>query len=416
MTKQYGRPYLIAGLGRDSEVKPLLPLSYTKAKAIAGEEQSGGSYNEKWLQELIAAYPDILPFDEVGEPAFEGAVSISTELPIGGKFLDNFLVTPQGYLVLIECKLWRNPEARRTVVGQVLDYATEMSKWDYETLDNAVRQAPPAPGCVKGSGLYERVSGPECLPEPRFIDAVSRNLKRGRFLLLVVGDGVHEGVEAMAGFLQQHAGMHFTLGLTEMPVYRLPDHSYLVQPRVLARTVMIERGVVFFRDDRIVMEAPPEAAATSGGASMKAALSITEEMMLRQLDLVEMGLAARFQKFLVAGEQIALTRELTPTSIRLIAGASEDRQPLALIDPKNATVWFDAVASRAKSRGHHDAVLRYYQRLVELLPNAKLREEKLVTGTKHGVRSLPLSPLIHNTDAWITAAGEFLRTVDGEVA
>ena len=43
--------------------------------------------------------------------------------------IDNFMVTPSGLPVLVECKLWRNPEARRQVVGQILDYAKELSRW-----------------------------------------------------------------------------------------------------------------------------------------------------------------------------------------------------------------------------------------------------------------------------------------------
>ena len=30
--------------------------------------------------------------------------------------------------MLIECKLWRNPEARREVVGQILDYAKVLTR------------------------------------------------------------------------------------------------------------------------------------------------------------------------------------------------------------------------------------------------------------------------------------------------
>ncbi len=34
--------------------------------------------------------------------------------------------------MLVEAKLWRNPEARRKVIGQILDYAKELSRWNYE--------------------------------------------------------------------------------------------------------------------------------------------------------------------------------------------------------------------------------------------------------------------------------------------
>jgi hypothetical protein len=54
------------------------------------------------------------------------------------------------------------------------------------------------------------------MDEIAFHDAVSRNLKRGRVLLLIVGDGIREGLETMTEFLQQHAGLHFTLSIIEL--------------------------------------------------------------------------------------------------------------------------------------------------------------------------------------------------------
>jgi len=62
--------------------------------------------------------------------------------------------------------------------------------------------------------------------------------------LLIVGDGIREGVETIAEYLQQHLGLNFSLGLVEMPVFHLPSGGYLVTPRVLARTVLITRQVV----------------------------------------------------------------------------------------------------------------------------------------------------------------------------
>jgi hypothetical protein len=138
--RQYGRPFLLSGFGQDSKAESLTALSYNDTKRQ-------GAYDEGWLQRLIAAHPEILPFEET-EPALGEAVSVCTELPVNGNFLDNLLATDRGDLVLVECKLWRNPEARRKVIGQILDYATEIASWDYEKLDNAVTQARPAPGHV----------------------------------------------------------------------------------------------------------------------------------------------------------------------------------------------------------------------------------------------------------------------------
>ena len=100
--------------------------------------------------------------------------------------------------------------------------------------------------------LYELVSAHGEIDEVSFHDAVSRNLKRGRFLLLIVGDGIHEGVESMTEFLQQHAGFHFTLGFVAIALFKAPG-GYIAQPRVLARTTNIDRGIVTLDEGRIII-------------------------------------------------------------------------------------------------------------------------------------------------------------------
>ena len=65
---------------------------------------------------------------------------------------------------------------------------------------------------------------------------------------MIVGDGIREGVEAIAEYLQLHAGLHFSLGLVELPIYVMPNGDRLVAPRVLARTALITRNVVAVPD------------------------------------------------------------------------------------------------------------------------------------------------------------------------
>lgn len=172
---------------------------------------------------------------------FVGAIAICTELSTPAGQIDNFFVTPSGLPVLVECKLWRNPEGRREVVGQILDYAKELSRWSSSDVQREVSRR------VKsdGNALLDlvRAAAPH-VDEVEFNDALTSNLRRGRFLLLIVGDGIREGVEAIAEYLQAHAGLHFSLGLIEMPVYDLPSGGRIVAPRVLARTVNITRTVV----------------------------------------------------------------------------------------------------------------------------------------------------------------------------
>ncbi|HJU19693.1 MAG TPA: hypothetical protein VJ770_24835 [Stellaceae bacterium] len=107
----------------------------------------------------------------------------------------------------------------------------------------------------EGNPLLElvRAVDPE-VDEQQFNDALTANLRRGRFLLLIVGDGIREGVEAIAEYLQLHAGLHFSLGLVELPIYVMPNGDRLVTPRVLARTALVTRNVVAVPDGCVVEE------------------------------------------------------------------------------------------------------------------------------------------------------------------
>lgn len=203
-------------------------------------QQTSGARNEAEIQDLVHRHPGCLPISEI-DPMFIGAVPICTELQTLVGRIDNLLVTPSGLPVLVECKLWRNPEGRREVVGQILEYAKELSRWSSADLQREVKKKLK----WEGNPLLDLIqaAAPET-DEMQFNDALTANLRRGRFLLLIVGDGIREGVEAIADYLLEHAGMHFSLGLVELPFYRLPDGARLVAPRVLLRTAVVTRTVV----------------------------------------------------------------------------------------------------------------------------------------------------------------------------
>lgn len=203
--------------------------------------------NEQWLQDLLFRHPTLLPVDEI-EPVFEGLLPIARELPTASGPLDLLYINAKGLLTLVETKLWRNPEARRQVVAQILDYAQDISRWTYDDLVTAVAKA----GASNGIPLVDLArSVDEDFDEKRFIDNVNRNLHLGRFLLLIVGDGIQEGVEHMAEYLQRAPQLGFTLGLVEIAMFRLNDREdlpLLVQPRLLARTREVVRAIVEVRN------------------------------------------------------------------------------------------------------------------------------------------------------------------------
>lgn len=228
MSRQHANPVLLSA---DGGVTRLYPDALGPGGVGMGEDR---------VQELVHAHPAILPIDEI-DAAFASAVPVCRELPTPAGPIDNFLVTSTGLPVLVECKLWRNPQARREVVGQILDYAKELARWSSADVQRAVAQ-------VLGGGpdaLIETVRGHTDVPdEAAFHDELSRNLRRGRCLLLIVGDGIREGAEAIFDYLGDHAALHFSLGLVELPVFALPEGDRLIIPRILARTTVQVREVV----------------------------------------------------------------------------------------------------------------------------------------------------------------------------
>ena len=213
--------------------------------------------DEAAIQRLVADHPACLPIRDI-DPLFDGAITVCTELNTPAGPIDILLITPSGLPVIVECKLWRNPESRREVVGQIIDYAKELSRWTCSDLQREINRR----RGTTGNELLRLVR--EVAPatdEIAFNDDVSLNLRRGRFLLLLVGDGIRQGVEAIAEYVQRHAGLHFTLGLVELPLFECPDGALLVAPRVVARTESITRTVIAAPDGFMVADVESTGAA-----------------------------------------------------------------------------------------------------------------------------------------------------------
>lgn len=223
---QYGTPLLIQE-GKSSQLTKL-PIGL------------GGEYDEAFIQKLAFDFPDCLPITEI-DRAYENLIPVCMELstPVGR--LDILYVTPKGHLVIVEAKLWRNPEARRKVMGQLLDYAKELSKWKYEDLQREVSRATSR----KGNVLYDLVKKDYPLTdESDFVDEVSKSLRKGRFLLLVLGDGIREGAAGIAEFIEDVGHLEFTFGMVELGLFSTPQNGILIQPRTLVKTVIVKRFVV----------------------------------------------------------------------------------------------------------------------------------------------------------------------------
>src|ERR1700730_8718490 len=121
MSRQHSNPYLVTS-GADFRLERIEP------------------FREARLQQFIFEHSEALPIAEI-EPAFGPLIPVWIELRTNAGPVDIMFVNSEGLLTLVECKLWKNPEARREVIGQILDYAKEISSWTYEELQAAIRKS-----------------------------------------------------------------------------------------------------------------------------------------------------------------------------------------------------------------------------------------------------------------------------------
>ncbi|MDI9365449.1 MAG: hypothetical protein QM541_10890 [Flavobacterium sp.] len=204
-------------------------------------------FQEQWLQKLIHNNPQVLPIDDI-ESGFAPLISLGREMSTSVGYIDNLYISPNGYLTVVETKLWRNPEAKREVVGQIIDYAKELTTWTYSKLNDAVKVSSQLLN-NNTKGVIELIKEFDLIDESQeqiIIDNIDRNFKRGRLLLLIVGDGIRESVEDMVEYLSNTPQVQFTLGLVELQVYKNPniENDLIVIPNLITRTKEITRAII----------------------------------------------------------------------------------------------------------------------------------------------------------------------------
>lgn len=233
MALHVGNPGLVTLAGKESTCKQLVRRSMKR-------DDSG--YHEDLLQALVAQSPSLLPIRDF-LPSTTSVISLATEVPldVGGKagYIDNLLVTNEGRLVLVETKLWSNPESTREVIAQVLQYGMALTTLSLRELESRLP-------LLGGSTIREfavRHRGLTNLVED-FDDAVEQHLRRGELLYLIVADGISTSVERLTHWLDDAGSAPFKLGLVELRLFDLDDEKVLVVPRTLVRTREISRHVV----------------------------------------------------------------------------------------------------------------------------------------------------------------------------
>lgn len=209
-------------------------------------------FKEELLRDLIAASPDVLPIRQY-LPSTTALFSLGREVPLdlGGLHgrIDNLLVTNDGYFVIVETKLYRNPEGIRDVVAQTLQYGMAIGQLHISELEGRIKVSE-FPDLNRDESIRECVSrlaakqNKSGLLADDFEEALERHLRRGEILMLIASDQIHVSVERVTHWLNKDGNSTpFKFGLVELKIFTNGSER-LVVPRTVLKTREISRHVV----------------------------------------------------------------------------------------------------------------------------------------------------------------------------
>ena len=191
-------------------------------------------YNDELeLQNLLVQDVNTLPFDEIGYDS--SFVTIGKEITLQNGSLDILAVSPEGQIALIETKLNKNPEAKRTVVGQVLGYASYLWNKSYQDIEDCFKKFLVSEKINFSGSLANYVKkniADANFSEADFKEGIEKRLRLGSFTLLIVVDEINEELENIANYLNERTGQEIDFYLAEMELIGDKDEQFLI-PRLV---------------------------------------------------------------------------------------------------------------------------------------------------------------------------------------
>lgn len=195
-----------------------------------------GKNLEEALQTLIERHPELLPGRQM-DPGSDDPprfVLLCREMPVAGWSLDHLLVDQRGILTLVEAKLIQNPESRREVVGQILDYAANAAaSWGAgrareKAAEYWLRQK------KKIDDVVRTAFGDE-LDVEEFWRTVEDNLKQGKIRLIIVADEIRPEVRRIIEYMNSEMNTAEIYGL-ELRCFGDRSDSLVLVPRLIGQT------------------------------------------------------------------------------------------------------------------------------------------------------------------------------------
>ena len=171
---------------------------------------------EAILEELVAQYPELLAGEQMRPDDPLRWILIKPQMEIEGWAVDLLLVDQHSYPTLVEVKRGSNREIRRTIVGQMLDYAaTAASVWSSRDIRQIFEE--------QSDGSDDEISKLLRADDEPDIDAfweqVATNLAANRLRLLFVADDIPDELERVVRFLNEQTRDNLEVLAVEVKQY-----------------------------------------------------------------------------------------------------------------------------------------------------------------------------------------------------
>lgn len=206
--------------------------------------EAGSDFSEKWLQNVVYQNIELL---NVCDPNFDKIkiIPLCREFSLNDSrrnvFLDILAVTETGKLVLVECKLWKNPQSRREVIAQIIEYASLMKNLSYSDLTAYLKKYINSKSSDPIQFRFTEMN--ITFNEIDLVDRISKSLKSADFHLIIAGDGIRSDILGIAETLNRGASLSGNLSLLELPIYRSSSGNLLITPRLPFNTETIKKTI-----------------------------------------------------------------------------------------------------------------------------------------------------------------------------
>lgn len=289
------------------------------AERIYSRRENGGLesleeepfFTEDEIQALVADHPEVLDGEQIQPGDRRRWLLITREKGIsespqsGARWsVDHLIVDQDAIPTIVEVKRGANPEIRRTIVGQMLEYASHASTtWTGEELRRTFEETCQAREIAPDEALEELLQTGDDPDADDFWQKVAANLATRKLRLLFVADEIPDPLQRVVEFLNEQMSDVEVLAV-EIKQFRSQSMQTVV-PRVFGKT-----------------------AKGSGRGRRGSAPTLRRETFLEGFEIADVRSAAA--RLLDVAEQTGANFEWFPKGVSVRARCSRWQQPITV--------------------------------------------------------------------------------------